>query len=253
MSNRRLLMLVIAVVVAAATALATFNYVAAADQRAFDGAELVEVLTVKKDIVKGFPGERALDEGYIAKDRIPRKFYPARAVVDTQALRGKVALAPLVAGLPVVDGSFVEPRLARESFAQRLEKGMQAVTLSVSDVQGVARLVVPGDRVNLMLTTPDDTAPNSKKTQFVLQGIEVLAVGNSTALQPGEQAPTKPEGQAAGRATTTESGLITFSVAPLDAERLVNASEMGTIHLSLVPPDFTPAPVPPVNRGNLYS
>jgi Flp pilus assembly protein CpaB len=128
---------------------------------------------------------------------------------------------------------------------------MQAVTLSVSDVQGVARLVVPGDRVSLMLTTGEGTAAT---TQFVLQGIEVLAVGNSTALQPGEQAPAQAEGQGqAGRAQTADSGLMTFAVPALDAERVVNASAVGTIHLTLVPPDFAPAPVPPVNSGNLYS
>jgi len=235
-SQRRLLILIIAAVVAAATAWATFSYVSAADQRAFDGAQLVQVLMVKKDIPKGFPGERALDEGYIAKAGIPRKFYPAKAVVDAQTLRGKVALAPLSAGLPVVDGSFVEPRVA----------------LSVSDVQGVARLVVPGDRVNIMLTTADDTDPKGKRTQFVLQGVEVLAVGNATVLQPGEQAPAQAEGQA-GKAPTTQSGLMTFSVPALDAERVVTASQLGEIHLTLVPPDFTPAPVPPVNRGNLYA
>jgi len=250
MSNRRLLILIIAVAVAGVTAFATMNYVSAADQRAFGNAQLVEVLMVKKDIAKGFPGERALDEGYIVKDQIPRKFYPARAVVDPQTLRGKVALAPMAAGLPVVDGSFVDPRLAQESFAQRLGKGMQAVTLSVSDVQGVARLVVPGDKVNLLLTTADTAG--AKTTQFVLQGVEVLAVGNTTELQPGEQAPTKAEGQA-GQAPTTQSGLITFSVPGLDAERIVQASEVGTIHLTLVPPDFTPTAVPPVNGGNLYS
>jgi pilus assembly protein CpaB len=248
-SKRRLLILIIAATVATVTAWATFSYVSAADQRAFDGAQLVRVLMVKKDIPKGFPGERAVDEGYIAKDSIPRKFYPAKAVVDPQALRGKVALAPLSAGLPVVDGSFVEPRVAQESFAQRLDKGMQAVTLSVSDVEGVARLVVPGDRVNLMVTTGDDA--KGKSTQMVVQGIEVLAVGNSTTLQPGEQAPAQPEGQA-GKAPTTQSGLMTFSVPALDAERLVQASQVGAIHLTLVPPDFTPAPVPPVNQGNLY-
>lgn len=248
-SNRRLLILIAAAAVAAVTAWATFSYVSAADQRAFDGAQLVQVLMVKKDIPKGFPGERAVDEGYIAKDSIPRKFYPAKAVVDPQTLRGKVALAPMAAGLPVVDGSFVDPRVAQESFAQRLDKGMQAVTLSVSDVEGVARLVVPGDRVNLMVTTGDD---KGKTTQMVVQGVEVLAVGDTTALQPGEQAPVKAEGQAAGTAPTAQSGLITFSVPALDAERLVQASEVGAIHLTLVPPDFTPAPVPPVNQGNLY-
>src|SRR5581483_6530249 len=228
-SQRRNLILIAAAVVAAITAWAAYGYVSAADQRAFDGAQLVQVLMVKKDIPKGFPGERALDEGYIAKDGIPRKFYPAKAVVDAQTLRGKVALAPLSAGLPVVDGSFVDPRISNESFAQRLEKGMQAVTLSVSDVEGVARLIVPGDRVNIMLTTPDDTDPKGKRTQFVLQGVEVLAVGNSTELKPGEQAPAQPEGQA-GKAPTTQSGLITFSVPALDAERVVTASQLGDIH-----------------------
>ena len=250
MSNRRLLILIVAAAMAAVTAFATFNYVSSADQRAFDGAQLVEVLMVKKDIAKGFPGERALDEGYIAEDRIPRKFYPARAVVDHQTLRGRVALAPIAAGLPVVDGSFVDPRLARESFAQRIDKGMQAVTLSVSDVQGVARLIVPGDRVNLLVTTGENLA--DKKTQIVLQGIEVLAVGSSTGLQPGEQAAPAAEGRP-GQAATTDSGLMTFSVPALDAERVVHASQVGTVHLTLVPPDFSPTPVPPVNGGNLYS
>lgn len=256
MANRRVPILIAAVALAVLTAFATFSYLSQADARALGNAELVKVFTVKKDIVKGFPGERALDEGYISAEELPRKFYPASAVVDVETLRGKVALAPLAAGLPLVTGSFVEPRLARESFAQRLAKGMQAVTLSVNEVQGVARLVVPGDRVNMLLTTgaenADPNAPAGKTTQFLLQGIEVLAVGATTELQPGQQAPLPPPGQA-GRAPTTESGLITFSVPGIDASRLVHASQVGAIHLTLVPPDFTPTPVAPVNRANLYS
>jgi pilus assembly protein CpaB len=253
-ANRRLLILIAAAAIAAVTAFVTFSYLSSADQRAFGDAQLVEVLSVQKDIAKGFPGERALDEGYIATTRIPRKFFPARAVVDAQMLRGKVALAPLVAGVPVVDGNFVDPRVARESLAQRLGKGMQAVTLAVSEVQGVARLVVPGDRVNMLLTS-DDTAAGGKTTQFVLQGIEVLAVGTSTELQPGERAPaaTAAAERQAGQAQTVDSGLITFSVPGLDAARVVQASEVGAIHLTLVPPDFAPGPVAPVNRGNLFS
>ncbi|MGH9039800.1 MAG: Flp pilus assembly protein CpaB [Acidimicrobiia bacterium] len=256
MSSRRVLILVAAVALAAITALATFNYVSSADERAFGDAELIEVFMVTKDIQKGFPGERALDEGYIDKAPIPKKFAPAKAVINAQTLRGKVALAPLAAGLPVVDGGFVEPRLANESFAQRIDTGMQAVTLSMSDVQGVARLVVPGDKVNMMVTLDPEAeaaaAAAKKTTQYVLQGIEVLAVGNATELLPGEQ-PAAVEGQEAGQVPVTDSGLITFSVPGIDAERLVHASLSGTVHLTLVPPDFTPAPVPPVNRDNLFS
>lgn len=260
MGNRRVLILVIAVALAGLTAFLTFQYADSADERAFQDAELVEAFLVKKDIPKGFPGEKAIDEGYVGKESIPRKFFPAKGITNAQALRGQVALAPLSAGVPVVEGSFVEPRVAQESFAQRLEKGMQAVTLSISDVQGVARLIVPGDHVNLMLTTDKPTAPGAgavaaageKETQFVLQNVEVLAVGNSTALQPGEIAAQNAD-VAAGQAKTVDSGLMTFAVPGIDAQRIVNASESGSIHLTLVPPDYTPAPVPPVNRGNLFS
>lgn len=254
MGNRRVLILVIAVALAGLTAFLTFNYANTADERAFEGAELVDAFLVKQDIPKGFPGDRAIDEGYVAKESIPRKFLPARGLTDVQSLRGRVALSPLAAGVPLVDGSFVEPGVALESFAQRLGKDQQAVTLSVSDVQGVARLVVPGDHVNLMLTTDKQGATNGEKeTQFVLQNVEVLAVGNSTTLQPGEAAAVEAAAVAAGQAKTVDSGLMTFAVPGLDAQRIVNASQTGSIHLTLVPPDYAPAPVPPVNRGNLFS
>jgi pilus assembly protein CpaB len=253
-----MLILVVAVALAGLTAFLTFNYANAADERAFKDAELVSVLLVKKDIPKGFPGERALDEGYLGRESIPRKFFPAKAITNAQSLRGQVALAPLSPGVPVVEGSFVEPRLAQESFAQRLQKGMEAVTLAVSDVQGVARLVVPGDHVNLMVTTDGESgagpaaAGGGKQTQFVLQNVEVLAVGNTTTVQPGEAA-VQAQNLQAGQAKTVDSGLMTFAVPALDAERVVHANEIGTIHLTLVPPDYAPAPVAPVNRGNLFS
>jgi pilus assembly protein CpaB len=250
------LILVIAVALAGLTAFLTFHYANSADERAFKDAQLVEAIVVKKDIPKGFPGDRALDEGYIGKESIPRKFFPAKGITNAQSLRGQVALAPMSAGVPVVDGNFVEPRVAAESFAQRLDKGQEAVTLAVSDVQGVARLVVPGDHVNLMLTADKTTGPGapagSKETRMVIQNVEVLAVGSTTTLQPGEAA-APAQNVAAGQAQTVDSGLMTFSVPGIDAERVVHASESGSIHLTLVPPDYTPAPIPPVNDGNLYS
>src|SRR5713226_6598557 len=176
------MILVVAVALAAVTAFATFNYLHTADERALKGAKLVEAFVVKKDIVKGFPGEKALDEGYIAKEKMPAKFYPASGLVDAQTLRGKVAVGPMATGLAVVTGSFVEPRAAQESFAQRSDKGLQAITISVDDVHGVARLIVPGDKVNMILTQAD-------QSQYMLQALNVLAIGNSTTLQPGEQAP----------------------------------------------------------------
>jgi pilus assembly protein CpaB len=241
----------VAVALAGVSAFAAVNYLSSADSRALGNAEMVEVFMVKKDVAKGLPGEQALDEGFIVKDRIPKKYYPAKAVVNSQTLRGKVALAPIPAGLPVVDGAFVDPRVATVSFAQRIDKGMEAITISVSDTQGVARLIVPGDHINMILTMPANPADgNSVQSQFVLKNIEVLAVGTTVQLQPGEAAAQPAAGEAA---PTAPSGLLTLSLPAEDTERVTLAQQLGSIHLTLVPPDFTPAPVPPVNRGNIFA
>lgn len=250
--SRRVLIVLVAVALAGVSAFAAVNYLSSADSRALGNAEMVEVFLVKKDIAKGLPGEQALDEGYVVKDRIPKKFYPAKAVVNAQILRGKVALAPIPAGLPVVDGAFVDPRVATVSFAQRIDKGMEAITISVSDTQGVARLVVPGDHVNMILTMPVNPADeNSQQSQFVLKNIEVLAVGNAVQLQPGEQAAQPAAGEEA--VPVAQSGLLTLSLPSQDTERVTLAQTLGAIHLTLVPPDFAPAAVPPVNRGNIFA
>jgi pilus assembly protein CpaB len=243
-NNRRVLILVVAIFMAAVTAFASFNYLNSADERALKGAKLVEAFVVKQDIPKGFPGERAFDEGYIVKEKVPQKFYPPTAVVDSQTVRGKVAVGPISIGQYVVGGSFVEPRAASESFAQRIGKGNQAITISVDDVHGVARLVVPGDKVNMILTEAD-------KSQYMLQALNVLAIGNSTTLQPGEAAPVAAT--QAGVASTSASGLMTFEVTPEQAARIALAQTIGGIYLTLVPPDFTPAPVAPVSRANLFT
>ncbi len=256
MGNRRVLILVVAVALAGLTALLTFHYASSADQRAFKDSQPVPVYLVKKDIPKGFPGDKAVAEGYIVRDSIPQKYFPPSAVTNVQTLAGKVALESLPAGVPVVAGAFVDPAAANESFAQRLDKGMQAVTLAVSDVEGVARLVVPSDHVNLMLTTDAPAAagaPAGKQTKMVIQDVEVLAVGNTTAIQPGQATPQSSDAVKAGQVQTVDSGLMTFAVPGIDAERLVEASQVGAIHLTLVPPGYTPAPIPPVNDGNLYS
>jgi N-acetyl-gamma-glutamylphosphate reductase len=70
-SNRRVLILVVALVLAGVASFTTFKYLSSADDRALGDAELVEVFLVKKDIDKGMDGAQALDGGFITKDRIP--------------------------------------------------------------------------------------------------------------------------------------------------------------------------------------
>ena len=55
-----------------------------------------------------------------------------------------------------------------------LRDGMKAVTVRVNDVEGVGGFVLPGDRVDVVLTRQIDKA--NATTEVVLQNARVLAI-----------------------------------------------------------------------------
>lgn len=232
-------MLAAAIALAGLAAMASWSYLNGADQRAYANASLVKVFRVDKDVPKGLPGEQALDKSFIRSDVIPQRFRPGTALTDINAVRGKVALSNMSAGQILVDGQFVDPKVATVSFAQRIPAGQVAVTVQVDQVHGVANLIVPGDKVNLLTSSPE-----GQRTLY--QSVNVLAVGTTPAAQAGDtQAQTAPQG----------SGLITFAVPPLAAEKIALAAggkDSSGLYLTLVPPDNQPVPVPPANPANLF-
>jgi len=234
--NRRTVILIVAVVVALVAAGAIYSYLNSVQDRAYNNAKLVKVYRVDKDIKKGLPGETAIDQDYVKSGDIPQQYRPTTALTDINAIRGKVALNDLSAGQIVVDGMFVEPRAATVSFAQRIPPGQVAVTIQVDNIRGVAGLIVPGDQVNIMAQAQDGQ-------RYLFQNVNVLAVGNTPAPQPGDTTATTVAGGNAG------GGLMTFAVPPLAAAKISVASG---VYLTLVPPGNQPIAVPPVNPGNLF-
>lgn len=232
MGPKRTVIVVAAVVVAAVAAFANYAYLNSVQDRAYDNAERVRVFVVAQNIAKGLPGEQALQQELIKADEIPREFRPGTSITDTTTIRGKVALSDLSVGQVVVDGMFVDPKVAQVSFSQRIPQGQVAVTVSVDQVRGVAGLLVPGDKVNLLVS--DGVA-----RRYLYQNVNILAIGTSAAPQAGE----------AQAAVNPGSNLITFAVPPVAAARIVSA---GDIYLTLVPPDNQAVPVPPVGPENLF-
>ena len=235
MGNRRTIILIVAVVVAVVAAGAIYGYLNSVQDRAYADAKLVKVFRVDKDVKKGLPGEQAIDQSLVKSSDIPQKYRPTTALTDINAIRGKVALNALSAGQVVVDGMFVEPRAATVSFAQRIPAGQVAISIQVDTIRGVAGLVVPGDQVNILATAPDGE-------RYLYQNVNVLAVGNTPAPQPGDTTATTTP--------TSGSGLITFAVPPNAAAKI---SVANGIYLTLVPPGNQPIAVPPVTQGNLFS
>jgi pilus assembly protein CpaB len=233
--NRRTVIVIAAVLIALVAGVATYSYLSTVQERANDDAKLVKVYKVSKDIPKGFPGDQAISEDYVKSDEIPEKFRPVTAVANLDLLKGKVALTNLAANQVLVDGQFVDPRVEQITFSQRIPAGQVAITLSFDQVKGVANLLVPGDKVNMIVTDPKD---GSKR--FLFQNVNILAIGSTAAPQPGETQAVLPGG-----------GLITFAVPPVAAEKLALVGG-GDVYLTLVPPDNQPVQIPAVNQDNLF-
>ena len=248
MAARRTVILIAAVVVAAIAAVAVYSYLTTVQDRANKDAKLVKVFVVKKDIAKGLPGEQALDQGFVKPDKINVKFRAATALTDINVIRGRVALTNLAANQVVVDGQFVDPKVATVSSAQRIPTNNVAITIQVDQVRGVANLVQPGDKVNMLVSI------HSGKEEYLYQNVPVLFVGSQAAPQPGETtATTQP-------ATANQgSGLITVAVTPVAAQRIAFASNGGGggggggngIYLTLVPPDNNPVPLGAIDTNNV--
>lgn len=145
--------------------------------------------------------------------------------------------------LPIVRGEYILPgKIAGENAGSGLPAlippGMRAVSVRVNEVVAVAGFVVPGTRVDVLLTgNPGGSADN--QTTTVLENIAVLAAGQ------------KLERTAAGDPQSVP--VITLLVSPEDAQKLTLASQEGRIQLSLRNPlDTNQQKLPAVRNAVLY-
>ena len=99
---------------------------------------------------------------------------------------------------------------------------MRAASLEVNQVSGVSGFVLPGDRVDVLVTVDPRNINEDAITRTVLQNTEVIAAGQKT-----EQQDNKP--------ITVQA--VTILVAPDGAETLALAEHEGKIHLVLRNPE----------------
>ena len=149
--------------------------------------------------------------------RIPASVAPPNAYHSAASIIGRGVI------LPIQRGEFILPsKLAAENAGSGLPSlippGMRAVSVRVNEVVAVAGFVVPGTRVDVLLTGNPQGASESQTTT-VLENVLVIAAGQ------------KLERNAAGEPQSTP--VITLLVSPDDAQKLTLASSQGHIQLAL--------------------
>jgi pilus assembly protein CpaB len=237
--NWRVLTAVVAVVLAAAASVLAYTYLTQADARAQDKTELVPALVARNAIPKGTQGDIAVNEGLLEVKKVPRDVLPEAVLTSDEGLKGLVASGQIAKGQFVVRDSFVAPSQV-DGFATTVKDGKQAISFSVDATHGVAGFIQPNDSINVLLTGDiKDLAGQVdalKTTAYLIPGLRVLAVGTTTV---SSAAPANPDGTTEStQPANTETGLITVEATPRQAEQIAHAMNVGTIALSLNPPDF---------------
>jgi len=186
---------------------------------------------------------RALPTGAsVGKDDVKLVAWPARTPiaggfsnVDDVLDRGLVA--SVVENEPLVEGKLA-PRSAGAGLLPSIPKGMRAMSVKVNEVIGVAGFVVPGTRVDVMVTIRqrDDSL-----SRIVASNVTVLTAGTRYDQENTKSGKPIP------------STVVTLAVAPTDAERITLAQAEGQIMLALRNPmDVDPTTTTGVRTAALF-
>ncbi len=129
----------------------------------------------------------------------------------------RFVLSGMEPGEPVLASKITGPG-QRADLAATLEPGMKAATFRVDEAAGVAGFVLPGDRVDVLLTRIVDRG--NAFTDVILRNVKVLAID-----QINDDRADKP----------TVARTATVEVSTEDAQRLIVAQNVGAMSLVLRP------------------
>ncbi len=155
----------------------------------------------------------ALKEVPWPQDAVPAGSF--KTIRELTASGRRVVLTSIETNEPVL-ATKITGSGQRATLSATISPGMKAVTLRVNDVEGVAGFVLPGDRVDIMVTRQlEKTAATN---DVVLQNVRVLAID-----QLADERAEKP---AVAKAVTVEVDIA-------GAQKLSLASQIGSLSLAL--------------------
>ncbi len=158
------------------------------------------------------------------------KAYFLKDKTDVNTLVGTVVRYPITAGQPLTQGALVHPD-DRGFLAAALGPGMRAVTVKVSQEQGVAGFVFPGDRVDVLLAQTIEIKEGSSYPDEQLFTAETI-VRNVRVLATDQRYDAEDE---TGKTPVRTFGSVTLEATPELAERIAVAQSMGKLSLALRP------------------
>lgn len=148
----------------------------------------------------------------------PTASVPPGAFTDLKPLEGRVVRTSLARGEPVL-GTKLAPVGTKGGLSAVIAPGHRAITVRVNDVVGVAGFALPGNYVDVIVNTQEQSKADPQSiSKIVLEKILVLAVAQQVSRDD-----TAPK----------VVNAVTLEVSPEQAEKLDLARSVGTLSLVL--------------------
>lgn len=254
--TRRAIAFLLAVALAILAVVAVLNYVRNVESQAASEADLVRGYVATQRIEPGTLADTAIQLEAIREEQIPRELLAPDAVTDLTLIGGRTVQEVILPGDQILTTRFSEP--GQSANVLTIPPDHQAMSFAVGIPDGVAGFLREGDFVSIISVAdatgaqldddgePTDETFSDQIAKYVLQDVEILAIGRRTA--PTEQAP----------AGGTEEGgggvLLTVAVTPEEAERLVFGEVNTNLWLTLLPEDERdPVTTPGVTADSFFN
>ena len=215
-NTRTAVVVVVAVVLASVASLGIYRVVAARPASAGPAVKLVDVVVAQQPLPLGtrLTKDHVKLVKWPADTQVPGAFATVAEVVDRGLIATVEANEPLIAAklAPLAAGAGLPPSIP---------PGMRAISVKVNEVVGVAGFVVPGTRVDVMVTLTNRQAQQDSVTRVVVSNVQVLTAG------------TRYDQENAKDGKPIPSTVVTLLVSPEDGERVALAASEGQIMLTL--------------------
>jgi pilus assembly protein CpaB len=133
----------------------------------------------------------------------------------------RMTLALVSRNEPILRSKITAPNQPA-TLSSMLDPGKRAVTVRVDDVRGVAGFIQPGDRVDVVLIrTEAESRSNDSYSDVILQSAKVLAIDQITGERTEQP---------------TVAKAVTLEVSPEDAQKILLATNIGRLSLTLRQP-----------------
>ncbi|TQJ33287.1 Flp pilus assembly protein CpaB [Arthrobacter sp. SLBN-122] len=215
-----------------------FNYAQAADSRAQQGLDPIEVLVVQKAIPAGTPVADVAQ--FVKQTSLPGAAVPKEVVKSLSDFPGKITSVALEPGEQLLASRLVDPNALVAPGTVPVPQGMEELTLLLEPQRILGGQLKAGDTVGVYTSYKlDDAAAASAPVGNDVKGFKEFTklafqkvLVTSVQQAPAESSKKESNSTSDGPALPSGSVYVTLAREDVDAAQIVFASEFGKVWLS---------------------